>query len=473
MDKNAYPHVKWMNEPKGRRRNTSLSMLEWEETMNHKTGVRKRIISTYILVMTVAVSIGLSMVSSLSTVRAADNGGFTADSQGDAYGDQDRALAEQLSKNIVRVIARLKYEDSVLKERSSTGFFISTSRQDAYIATTCDVLFSDKEIDTHRETIKSNLEENYNRQINIDEQFFVSFGGDIQTSAERTNIISEKRNILVLRANNIAGSETSLKVQFDEELLESVHLVGFKADSNETGKYDVDNMSYFPGTVIESSGQRADECIKLKVIGENLEDENLLGSPIVNDDGCVIGIFSGMETGQYALAVPIRYLKELLEFQGIAVSEKISDIGNKRPVYVYVLVIVAAFLAVFTLAMLLLDTKNSLFIRRRWGFGGRNKEKHIPKLSRKKTEELISIDTDEFLIGADQKQCSYVINDNKSFESVQFGIIHERRKYYFVNLAFVSSTLLNDKETEPNLKIRLKNRAAIQVGTERFVFLMD
>ena len=379
-------------------------------------------------------------------------------------------IRTRLNGNVTRVKSRLIYEEQVLEEKQSTGFFVSTDRPEAYLVTTYQISFSKEDIDHYYDQIKSSLsEEDQHKQIEIIESYEVCFNGDIKVNAQRTSVESKKSDVLVLCCPEISNSDNALLISsVHEEVLESVCMAGYSAECSNDDVYDDEHISLNEGVVAKA--RENDDAISFAVVLPDFsqDEPEFAGAPILNEEGEVTGIYNGIDENHYVLALTCNSLKQMFQLQGIQLKQTEHRLGGKRPVYIYIFIIVAALLGI------LLFVRLARTVRQKDQIAGffQKKDKNNIQILRVSTNEQIKIDKTEFYFGTDESKCDYVITGNKACDPVQFCIISENRNKYIVCIANQSDLYLNNRKLKRSRKTRIKNGMIIHAGDERYMVIM-
>lgn len=94
-------------------------------------------------------------------------------------------------------------------------------------------------------------------------------------------------------------------------------------------------------------------------------------------------------------------------------------------------------------------------------------------LIRLNTNEMISINKEEFIIGKEKSRVDYCIHDNNAISRVHAQIITRDNRYYLVDFGSANKTFLNDVEIQSNTQIEINTGDIIKFSNEIFTFYVE
>ena len=451
------------------------------ENKHYRPGRRQRIRAAAVKTVTALVSLFLLFTAPALTLA------------GEAGKDRQNDPGD-INRNVVMVESRLMDGEDILKVRGGSGFFVRMKDSGIYVITALGNSFSDEELQECREEresekraeleAKKETESYVNDQdvsVEIKRTYRIRFGDDIDAEAVQVGPESRKRQVLVLAVESLKDQSLGLRLSGeDEEKLQKITVHGFPHDVN--GHYSSSNVAVYTGTIVEEARENQDGFLRFQIDGEGheagngLRDHSMRGSAVVDERGILQGVYLGSDDGHYGKAAPVSSVREMLtlttglgqpaaETEEVPLQEENGKSLYSRPRYIYILGAVALFMAVFTALKLILDaSRHSKEVKENQAYGTK-------RLFRVNTNETILIDSEKFIVGSNPRTCSYAVTDNASVEPVHFCILKEGRVCSLVDMNSNTGTKLDKKTVRKGLKIRLKNKAVIQAGSEKFIFL--
>ena len=153
----------------------------------------------------------------------------------------------------------------------------------------------------------------------------MTFKEDISAQAFRIPSDSLRRQLVLLQIN-LQPDHTFLLANEEQEIPQELILYGFSSRNEETGLFSEDSIERIPCKVLSGVGEKncifsedKEARIRIELPAGISEDAGLTGSPLVDQEGTVWGVFLGPQedVSSAGEAVPVQSLMELLSVQGI------------------------------------------------------------------------------------------------------------------------------------------------------------
>ena len=263
---------------------------------------------------------------------------------------------QEVRQGIVHIRAELSNEGKTVLQREGTGFCLqggSGGASDIYVVTTYGAVFTEEEQDLVQKKLEAKADKN--QRIQVQQEYTVTFKEDISAQASRIPSDSFIRQLVLLKIN-LHPDHTFLLANEEEVIPQELFLYGFSGRNGEMGLFSEDNIERIPCKVLSGAGEKnsifsedKEARIKIELPAGVLEDKGLTGSPLVDQEGTLWGVFLGPQgnASSSGEAVPVQSLTELLAVQGLIPPVKPLLVEKKRSRLVFIL-----FYAVIGMAIL-------------------------------------------------------------------------------------------------------------------------
>lgn len=91
-----------------------------------------------------------------------------------------------------------------------------------------------------------------------------------------------------------------------------------------------------------------------------------------------------------------------------------------------------------------------------------------PKLTRQKTQEVIEVNKDTFIIGKG-KASDYIVSDNSAISRSHLTVITKDGRYYVSDNGSTNHTYINDEELVPQTEYEISDGTVVKIADEEFV----
>lgn len=283
----------------------------------------------------------------------------------------------------VKVESQLIYNDNILIQKDYNGTFVKTSGDTTAILTVPDVLISKEEIieqqkikaqaelteqhqkeaDQKNETIQQaaqyvvsgsvsqtvqepqelvqpepvtdeEVDKSY-QNYSMETVYRISFGNGFQIDASVSVLDSTEKGLVVLQAKDIRPEKTAQMEGRKTEQLDRITLYGYTSD-------DAEEQEHLDGSIVDGQDTRK------KLQFEDVNDagqEILKGSPVMNSNGYLIGIYTGMGEDKYGTYIDSDTITDVLNTQKLE-SEWFY---GKKPTWLYIMSLATVLFAGFVL----------------------------------------------------------------------------------------------------------------------------
>lgn len=428
-----------------------------------------------------------------------------------AVGDARNGIAEVNSGFMDR-------EGTFHKLKSASGFLISNLEGRTYLVTNYSAVYNSNEEKQSYCQANSIAEED----VSSSESVRVIVKGDVAVEAA---VLAGSRELdfCILSTNNVVNEKKALRLG-DSKLLKSgdaVYALGFPKEGHL--EYTAADVEICQGTVQDKSAGKPD---REYIWHSAAITEGNAGGPLLDGDGYVVGIngigYAGGDSNRHG-SLPVEELTEVLDNFAIDYDSRKKDelLESEKIVMIIYglggLILLCLIRLAWILVMLKKEKKSCTqaepeevmeepvadvvaepvkqeeaddrseaaledegektvglhSYRRSQLAQPENNRRFLSrtldlKLIRRKTGEIVTVSSPEYLIGKNPSQVDYAISGNKAISRKHACISWKQNTYFICDIGSANGTCLNGKELTEGIPVKLSNGDTLSFSDEEF-----